>query len=529
MKRISFSTKIIIITLFIGIFQQSCTKLDEKVYSDLTGDLFFQDPNNLIYAFGAAYTNLYWLIGHKYGMVGKEVGTDLLIVPQRGGDWYDGGEWHRYHRQTWTADEGYVSFWWSNCYAGINKCNQLILQFQGVEGETSLIAIAELRALRALYYYWLVDLYGNVPIVDRFDYPADYKPANNTRLEVYDFIEKQLLGGTQLYNGEVVEPAIDLLSKETGLPMYGRVNYYTAYMILAKLYLNAEVFIGTQKYQEALAACDTIVNSNKYSLEPDFFDNFVADATTSPEHIMGIPFDQVNAQGFEIHLFTLHYSLQAKFGIESATWNGICAQEAFFNSFEETDLRRNGLLFGPQYDAEGVQITDPSFEKFNPAQPTNPIDPDGAGLNLTPNVNMLEPNCLRQCGARVAKFPFIEGTTRYTSNDFPIFRYADVLLMKAELLWRTGGDLGTALSLVNQIRTRAGVEPLTELTADNLLAERGRELFAEGHRRNDMIRFGTYKTVRWEKPEVSNDWVTLWPIPTSQIQANPNLQQNPGY
>jgi hypothetical protein len=517
MKRISFSAKIIIVTLFLGIFQQSCTKLDEEVYSDLTGELFFEDPDNLIYAFGAAYTNLYWLIGHKYGMVGKEAGTDILVVPQRGGDWYDGGEWHRYHRQTWTADEGYVSFWWLNCYAGINKCNQLILQFSTVEGETSQIAISELRALRALYYYWLVDLYGNVPIVDRFDYPVDYKPATNTREEVYNFIETELL------------EAMPLLSKITGLQMYGRVNYYAAYTILAKLYLNAEVFIGTPKYQEALAACDTVINSTNYSLEADFFSNFAGDATTSPEHILGVPFDQINAQGFEVHLFTLHYSLQNKYGIQSATWNGICAQEAFFNSFEETDLRRNGLLYGPQFDAEGVQITDPSFEKFDPANPTNPIDPDGAGLNLTPNVNMLEPNCLRQCGTRVAKFPFIDGSDRYMSNDFPIFRYADILLMKAELLWRSGGDLGEALALVNQVRTRAGVGAMTDISADSLLAERGRELFAEGHRRNDMIRFGKYLEPRWEKPDVSADYIKLWPIPTSQIQANPNLTQNPGY
>jgi hypothetical protein len=244
---------------------------------------------------------------------------------------------------------------------------------------------------------------------------------------------------------------------------------------------------------------------------------------------LGVPFDQINAQGFEVHLFTLHYSLQDKYGIQSATWNGICSQEAFFNSFEETDLRRNGLLSGPQFDAEGVQITDPSFEKFDPTNPTNPIDPDGAGLNLTPNVNMLEPNCLRQCGARIAKFPFIEGSDRYISNDFPIFRYADVLLMKAESLWRSGGDIGEALSLVNEIRSRAGASAMAAFDADSLLAERGRELFAEGHRRNDLIRFGKYLDTRWEKPDVSPEHVKLWPIPNSQIQANPNLQQNPGY
>jgi hypothetical protein len=142
---------------------------------------------------------------------------------------------------------------------------------------------------------------------------------------------------------------------------------------------------------------------------------------------------------------------------------------------------------------------------------------------------MLEPNCLRQAGTRVAKFPYIEGSDRYTSNDFPILRYADVRLMKAELLLRTDGDIGEALNLVNEVRTRAGVDGFTELNYENLLAERGRELYAEGHRRSDMIRFGVYLNTRWEKDDVSPDHVTLWPIPKSQTDANPNLIQNPGY
>ena len=130
---------------------------------------------------------------------------------------------------------------------------------------------------------------------------------------------------------------------------------------------------------------------------------------------------------------------------------------------------------------------------------------------------------------RIAKYPFIEGTPRYTSNDIPIFRYADLLLMKAELLMRSGGDMGLALNLVNEVRMRANATPLAELTYENLLAERARELFAEGHRRSDMIRFGTFLDARWEKPEISADYATLWPIPQAQIDANSNLIQNPGY
>lgn len=508
-------TRLLLLSILIlsGFFNNSCTKLDEEVYSDLTGELFFEDPDNLIYAFGTAYTNLYALIGHKYGMVGIEAGTDLLVVPQRGGDWLDGGEWHRWHRHTWTSSEGYIERWWNNVFFGITTCNRLIFQFQQVEGVDTEPAIAELRGLRALYYYWLVDLYGNVPIVDRYDVPEDFKPETKSRQEVYNFIESELLD------------IMDKLSRETGLVYFGRINYYVAQMILAKLYINAEVYTGTEQWQKALVACDSIIGSDNYMLENDYFANFTEDATMSSEHILGLHFDMVDAAQFEIHLFTLHYNLSSKYSFEDSPWNGICAQEDFFNYFDSTDLRRGGLLHGFQYNNEGDPIEDPSYEKF----PNNPFDPDGTHLNLTPEVTMLEPNCLRQAGARIAKFPFIEGSTRYTSNDFPIFRYADVLLMKAEILLRTGGDLGEALNLVNLVRERAGVEAFGTLYLDMLIEERARELFAEGHRRSDLIRFGKYFDTRWEKENISPDYTKIWPIPESQINANENLIQNPGY
>ena len=517
MKKIFLSIIVFFLLAFTGLLNQSCTKLDETVYSDLTGEIFFDDPDNLIFAFGSAYTNLYTLVGHKYGMVGIDAGTDLLCVPQRGGDWFDGGEWHRFHRLTWTPSEAYVERWWNVIYSGVNTCNLLILQFEALTDVDTKPAISELRALRALYYYWLVDLYGNVPIVDRFDVPADFKPSTSSRQDVFNFVESELLD------------VMGDLSKETGLQYYGRINYYAAQMILAKLYLNAEVYTGTPQWDDAMVAVDTLIQSDKYALESDIFNNFAEDATSSSEHILGLHFDQIDAAQFEIHLFTLHYNLAAKYEFEDNTWNGICAQESLFNLFDSTDLRRNGLLFGPQFDIEGNAIEDPSYEKFDPQNPTNPIDPDGAALNLTPEINMLEPNCLRQAGARIAKFPFIKGSNRYTSNDFPIFRYADVLLMKAELILRTTGDVGSALPYVNEVRARAGADALTDLNLDILLDERARELFAEGFRRSDLIRFGHYLDTRWEKDEVSDAHVTIWPIPESQINANSNLDQNPGY
>ncbi|MCD4683689.1 MAG: RagB/SusD family nutrient uptake outer membrane protein [Bacteroidales bacterium] len=514
MKRASLLLKILAIVFFMGILHQSCTDLDEEVYSDLTGEKLFENPDNLIYVFGKAYTNLYWLVGHKYGMVGMDAGTDMMCVPQRGGDWYDGGEWHRWHRHTWSPTDAYMSHWWNILFEGVSTINLLLFQFQSVDANTDQ-AQSELRALRALYYLWLIDIYGNVPIIPTFDVPTGYKPPTEPRQKVFEFIESEL-----------TDPfVVDNLSKETGFSFYSRINYYAAQMILAKLYLNAEVYIGASRWTEALEACNAIIDDGVYSLEADYFENFVGDATSSPEHIIGVPYDQILAEGFEVHLFTLHYNLQDKYQLESGPWNGVCFQESIFNSFDSTDLRRNGLLSGPQYDNEGNQIEDPSYEAF----PNIPFDPDGPGLNLTPEINMLEPSCLRQAGTRVAKWPFIEGSPRYMSNDFPIFRYADLLLMKAEILLRSGGSTGDAEALVNEVRARASADPIAGLTLEELLAERGRELYAEGHRRSDMIRFGTYLDPRWEKDEVSPDYVKLWPVPQSQIDANSNLVQNPGY
>jgi len=521
MKKFLITLKISLAITLLVMVQPSCTKLDEEVYSNMTADMFFSDPDNLIYAFGKAYTSLYDLVGHKYGMQGSECGTDMMIVPQRGGDWLDGGEWHRFHRHTWTAQDNYFNHWWTNIYAnGVSTVNRLIYEFESLEGVDVTPAVSELRALRALYYYWLVDKFGNVPIVDDFNGPA--KPFTSSRQEVHDWVVSELL------------ESMPHLSKETGLPMYGRINYYTAQMILAKMYLNAAVFTGTAQWEKALAACDTIINSGLYSLNANYFDNYIADASGSREVILAVPFDELLADGFEIHLFSLHYGLQQKYGFTSATWNGICFQESFFNLFGAEDLRRNGMLFGPQIFDDGTPVTDPSWETFSPTQP---FDPDGAQVNLTPFVNQLEPNCLRQSGARVAKFPFIPASPRYISNDLPIFRYADVLLMKAECLLRLG-QAGEALPIVNEVRARASAGDLDEVTFLNLLEERGRELYCEGHRRSDMIRFAdeipadnplNYFAPRWEKENVTEPFRSLWPIPQSKLDVNENLEQNPGY
>ncbi|MFN7119090.1 MAG: RagB/SusD family nutrient uptake outer membrane protein, partial [Saprospiraceae bacterium] len=181
---------------------------------------------------------------------------------------------------------------------------------------------------------------------------------------------------------------------------------------------------------------------------------------------------------------------------------------------------RGNFLVGPQFSSGGQLLRD------NDASAA--ADPDPV-LTFTPRINEIAPNAFREAGARIGKFEFALGSTPDLDNDFPVFRYADILLIKAEALWRQNPADAQALALVNQIRSRAGVAPFTTLTADNLLAERGREMFAELKRRTDLIRFGKFNDARWAKPRDPSTHVNIYPIPRAQLDANKSLKQNPGY
>ena len=300
---------------------------------------------------------------------------------------------------------------------------------------------------------------------------------------------------------------------------YSKINKDVANAVLAKLYINAEVYTGTQQWSKAAAVVQAITNSGNYSIESNFFANFNADNIGSNENIFVIPSDEVFAQGFALPLMTLHYGSQATFNLTAQPWNGYSSLQEFYNSFEATDTRIGSFLEGPQFESSGKPVLDASFEAN---------DPDGEQVNFTPEINELEPNALRQAGVRVQKYQYELGATNNLNNDYPLYRYGDMLLIRAEALWRINNADAEALTLVNQIRSRAGVADFASLTADNLLAERGREVFAEAYRRQDLIRFGKYNDAWWEK-DVSDAHYNIFPIPDPQRLANSNLQQNPGY
>lgn len=534
MKKISY-IKTSLVALLLG---TACTDLDEQelLYDRVTTDNFYQTELEILSAVGGAYANMYGAFGsdqHIWPL--QENTSDEMVVPTRGADWGDGGHWVRMKRHQYTPQDPKTIGAWNFLYAGVNNCNRVLATLEPVGTEASEAYIAELKALRAIYYYWLLDNFGNVPI--SIDATAEEAPGNSSREEVYAFVEQELLENLPML--QKTGPADE--------STYGRVNYYTAMAALAKLYLNAEVYTGTPQWQKAIDACDEIINSGMYALTPNYRDNFSVNNKGSSEFIWAIPYDEIQAPGFNLPMATLHMQSQATYNITAQPWNGFASVQEFYHSYidpeqnpgpqgtvigidpdgSETtgtlDERLVNFIVGPQYTSTGERILDSGAD---------PDDPDGPPLTFTPYVNELAPNAWRQAGARIGKWEIPLGTNGNLSNDYAIFRYADILLSWSEATARLSGNWNDPLVLayVNQIRTEhGGVDPFTTLDEEMFLAERGREMFAEATRRQDMIRFGTYNDEFRFHPADPSDHVNIFPIPEPQINANQKLQQNPGY
>lgn len=524
--RIKSFKKLTLSILLVFSVSLACTDLTEETPDTITS---LQSEEEFIASLGEAYAILGTSWGAHNGFWAiQEVSSDEAVIPQRGPDWFDGGVWLRTHGHTILTDHGPTNNAWNFLFSGVNATSRLITQFETLVEAGSLDAdlaanfIAEMKVLRGFYYFWLLDAFGNVPIIEDFG-AIEGNPGNNPdfqagRTEVFNFIESE------------VSQNLDALDDDPQAA-YGRMHQDAARFLLGKLYLNAEVYTGTQRWGDAVAQFDAIINSGNYNLESNYFANFSPANEGASETIFAIPYDEVFLTGFNLHHMTLHYNHQSTFDFEQQPWNGYATLAEFYRSFEDNDVRkgdgkRTGLLVGPQFSSSGEPLIDNDIAE---------------GHHLTLQVDIPELSMTgqlagpsREAGARFAKFEYETGATPNLNNDFPVFRYADVLLSKAEALWRQNNGSGEALALVNQIRQRAGVATFSQLTADNLLAERGRELYIEQWRRQDLIRFdGNEGATRfndswWEK-DVSEEFRNVFPIPRNQIDANPNLTQNPGY
>jgi len=525
----SLFRRILLVGLGLTLFSQSCTDLEEELYSDITADNFFQNEEEFIAALGQAYSAFGGLGNHFNLWSIHEISSDEITISQKGGDWYDGGVLIQLHEHNFPANNGLFNGAWGMIYGGINTTNRLIYSFEQLGTPQAEAFIAELRGLRALWYYWAMDAFGNVPLVT--DFTDTEPPANSTREEVYNFILSELAA------------VIPLLPTEKTAATYGRMTRWAALSMRSKIYLNSEVYVGQAKWAEAAADAEEIINSGLYSLEPVYSDNFAIANQNSSENIMVYPYDKVFAGGFNWVMMTLHLASQTSFSLTQQPWNGYQTVEEFYNSYIDPvnnpgpqgdvwaglalapsvgtqDKRLSNFLVGPQYNPDGSITQDPGVDA---------ADPNGPDLTFTPALNELFPNGWRQGGARIGKYEIERGGTNNMSNDFVIFRLGDIVLTLAEAEFRMG-NTAEALVLVNQIRERAGVDPFTTLTADMLFDERGREMYVEMTRRQDQIRFGKWHDAWWAKAADPGDThEIIFPIPQPQLDSNDKLEQNPGY
>jgi hypothetical protein len=483
--------KVLSVGVFASLALSSCTDLTEPVYDSIPADQFLKTDAQIAAALGPAYGGLRGITWDWFNP--SEASSDELIVPTRGGDWFDGGDWLAYSRHTWTPQHGPINGMWGFIFGNISQVNQLIPVVAANQK-----AVDELRAVRAIYYFMAVDAFGNVPIVTDNKSSA----ATKTRAEVYAFIVSELTAA---------------IPNLTSGKSYSRMTQDAAKALLAKVYLNAGVYKGATEWQKAYDTADQVIkSSNGWSLSSSTLSNFVVQNQGSNENIFSIPFDSFKAGGMNFHMRTLHYANQQTYGLGNSPWNGFCTLADFYNSFESGDLRGAMWIKGQQYASSGAKLKDAK----------------GADLAFVADWEkdqMTDADAVFQvAGIRSQKYEIQKNNPNGDqSNDYVFLRLADVILMRAEAAFRLG-NTAQALTDINAIRTRSGVAALTAVTADAILAERGRELAWEGWRRNDLIRFNKFSSER-KFMKVTDKTRELFPIPQPRRDANPLLTQNPGY
>lgn len=528
----------------------SCHKLDVPITTQLTPDVFPRDSTQFISASGPAYVALRGNYATEY-FFQQCYSTEEGIMPARGGNWYDGAQNLEMHYHSWTKDNPYVSSNWSWLSTTIGYANQTLSILSTTEpaGDAKNTNLAEIKMIRAIAYFMMMDNWGSVPLDTTY---GDFTPhANLPRTQVFNFIEND------------IKSCLPYLSTTTGVTTYGRPTLYTAYALLAKMYLNAEYYTGTARYNDCIAACDNVINSGKFALATiaNYLQMFYpTNGPTSPgskdEFIFAIPFDATSVGNFGRSAnYKARYDVPRSMG-KVATGAGYnffnipytpggpasTLPEFYVNFNDPNDIRNKQWLTGLQYRPDGVTpITITTTLKGYDQTYTGADAPYTYQLNLTPNIVLRQSVPLFDCGndeiawnmgyRNIKFYPDATSTSRNQNNDIPVFRYADIILMKAEAILRGGtATLGhTAITLVNSLRSvRTTSAPLGAVTLNDIFAERSREFAWEGWHRNDVIRFGKYEGL-WGFKTNTETYRRIFPIPRSAMVVNPALTQNPGY
>lgn len=508
---------IILFTVFALFGTVSCTDLEENILDEQLGVNLPNDPQNIEGLISAPYASLrntvewfdYWGL--------QEVTSDEVIIPTRGSDWYDNGAWQELHLHTWTPDHIRMRNVWDALGRGVARANLAIYYIETFpQNATTTQYINEARFLRAYYMYLTVDLFGQVPFREPDDFDYKVAPRVMNRQEATDFIITEL---------NAVLPGLKTKA-EVGSE---RVTKGAAQALLAKVYLNYEVYTGTPKWAEAIQQADAVINSGEYQVTDDYWSMFQKDVAEHPEFILRVPMDDAvdMGSGSVWVNFTLHYS--QLFGNYTSTWNGPSTTSTFVETWDkENDARfyddrivpetgfNQGFLVGQQYGVNGEALK----------------QRNGDPLIFVPEINL--ESSPENAGIRVVKFAPNPNTERQfnSPNDVPILRISDIYLVRAEAQFRNG-NTAAALADINLIRSKRSAEgktlpPLTAVTLDDILDERGFELYWEGYRRQDLIRFDRF-TEAWQEKPASDESRKLFPLPTAAVDVNENLQQNPAY
>lgn len=577
--------------LLMSLSFSSC--LDEHPKDQLDADKIYGTPSDIYVNAVASLYNYIGGVNEGEGIQGTCRGiydyntltTDEAIIPIRGGDWYDGGLWNAMYQHRWTADDEPLYDTWKYLYKVIVLCNNSIdiihsksssgMQSPILTDEQRNAYLAEVRAVRALMYDEAMDMFGRVPLVlseieTRYAITDDETdagkqngsqntignlPTQSSRSEVFRFVFDELQ--------QVLPYLPDEHSNKEG-NYYGRITQPVVNFLLAKLALNAEIymyddwtngyahrpsgkdimfdvpagdgnslvngdtgknslsngFLKKNAWETCIYYCNQLAKEG-YALEDDYAFNFSTHNETSKENIFTIPMDKnIYANQFHYLFRSYHYTHGGALGWGSE--NGTCATistmkaNRYGEADEDTRCRMNFVAGVVEVDGEKLLMDNGKPLEYQPFE---------VAQNLTNS------KYIKTAGARMAKYEvdrtsYMDG--KLQSNDIVLFRYADVLLMKAEAKVRNGGEGNVEL---NRVRSRVGM-PNRQATLDNILEERLLELVWEGWRRQDLIRFGKFTAaydLRIPLAGESSGYTTVFPIPKKCMELNKKLVQNKGY